>query len=108
MKRFATFLTATSLTLATVTVAPAALAQNDPTYRVILGVGPDDTSVSFSWRSDYKGDEVVRLRKQGTKDSTDIAGREFDGGAIAYTSRPGAGRAVQLPDRFQRRRLVRH
>lgn len=100
MKRFATFLTATSLTLATVTVAPAALAQNDPTYRAILGVGPDDTSVSFSWRSDYKGDEVVRLWKQGTKDSTDIAGREFDGGAIAYTSRRAEASGLEPGARY--------
>ena len=57
MKRFATFLTATSLTLATVTVAPAALAQNDPTYRAILGVGPDDTSVSI----------LLALRLQGRR-----------------------------------------
>lgn len=90
MKRpapFAAAVVATALVLANV---PYAAAQNDPTYRAILGVGPNDTSVTFSWRSDYPGDEVVKVWEKGTEDVEQVDGSEFDGGAPTYTSRRAA------------------
>lgn len=90
MKRLTSVTAATIATALVISTAPFAAAQNDPTYRAILGAGPDDTSVTFSWRSDYNGDEVVKVWERGTENYEQVKGNEFDGGAPTYTSRRAA------------------
>lgn len=92
-------LAATLAAALTVTLAPlasateissssTALNASGPIYRAVAGVGADETSVNFSWRSTFSGAEVVRYYPAGHPEQAQTANsRESDYGAIAYLSR---------------------
>ena len=68
--------------------APNTGAVSGPIFRAATGIGADEKSVNFSWRSTYTGDEVVRIHPVSNPDAViEVAGREADYGAIAYLSR---------------------
>lgn len=73
--------------------APGSSAHNTgavsgPIFRAVTGIGADEKSVNFSWRSTYTGDEIVRIFPVSSPEAViEVAGREADYGAIAYLSR---------------------
>lgn len=68
--------------------APSTGTVSGPIYRAVAGVGPDEASVNFSWRSTHAGEEVVRYYPAGHPEEARTAeSREADEGAIAYVSR---------------------
>ncbi|AWB83759.1 purple acid phosphatase family protein [Corynebacterium liangguodongii] len=59
-----------------------------PVFRAATQVGPDASSVNFSWRTSFSGPEVVRIYPDGSPErAIEVPGREVDFGAIAYRSR---------------------
>ena len=63
-------------------------AESGPIFRAVTGVGADERSVNFSWRTTYAGQEFVRLAPVGdaTKKQL-IESREADYAALAYVSK---------------------
>ncbi|MHA2789563.1 metallophosphoesterase [Corynebacterium sp. S7] len=81
-------ITALALAASTAFGAPVATAQDDPTFRTILGVGPDNSGVQLSWRSDYEGQEFVRVHPVDAPDQVqEFSGYDVDGGAHMFNSK---------------------
>ncbi|WIM67166.1 fibronectin type III domain-containing protein [Corynebacterium breve] len=81
-------MTALAVGATSIAGVPVAQAQSHPIYRTMLGIGQDESSATFSWRSDYAGQEFVRVTPVDQPDATQqVPAYDVDAGADLFDSK---------------------
>lgn len=92
----------TALSVATTGIfATPALAQANPIYRVVLGVGADETQNTVSWRTHSWGAEALEFFPTDHPEQKQvIEAREQDNGALLYRSMEATMTGLQPATRY--------